>query len=62
MIAFLKGEFAYKSPALVHVDVDGVGYEVQISLNTYSQIQSPEKGHIAYLFQMQEDAHPLWIF
>ena len=31
MIAYLKGNFSYKSPALVYVDVNGVGYEVNIS-------------------------------
>ncbi|MES1217873.1 MAG: OB-fold domain-containing protein, partial [Bacteroidota bacterium] len=40
MIAYLKGDFVYKSPAIVHVDVNGVGYEVQVSLNTYSKIQT----------------------
>ena len=31
MIAYLNGKLAYKSPALVHIDVNGIGYEVQIS-------------------------------
>jgi len=44
MIAFLKGDFINKNPASVLVDVQGVGYEVQISLNTYSKIQHLEKG------------------
>ena len=39
MIAFLTGSFAHKTPSYVHIDVHGVGYEVQISLNTYSAIQ-----------------------
>lgn len=43
MIAYLKGDFVHKSPAVVHVDVNGVGYEVQISLNTYSKIQNLKK-------------------
>ena len=44
MIAYLKGDFVHKNPAVVHVEVNGVGYEVQISLNTYSKIQNLEKG------------------
>ena len=39
MIAYLKGDFVFKSPALVYVDVNGVAYEVHISLNTFSKIQ-----------------------
>ncbi len=34
MIAYLNGKLAFKSPAMVHLDVNGVGYEVQISLHT----------------------------
>ena len=39
----LQGKFTYKSPAQVYVDVNGVGYEVNISLNTYSAIQHLKK-------------------
>ncbi len=35
MIAFLRGDFVYKTPACVHIDVHGVGYEVSISLHTF---------------------------
>lgn len=62
MIAFLTGNFVYKSPALVHVEVHGVGYEVQISLNTYSKIQSLEKGSLHTWLHVKEDAHTLYGF
>jgi Holliday junction DNA helicase RuvA len=62
MIAYLKGDFVHKTPAVVHVDVNGVGYEVQISLHTYSKIQNLEKG-ILYTHQViREDAHILYGF
>ena len=35
MIAFLQGNFVQLTPAKLIVDVSGVGYEVNISLNTY---------------------------
>jgi Holliday junction DNA helicase RuvA len=44
MIAYLKGDFVHKTPAQVQVEVSGVGYEVQISLHTYSRIQGLDKG------------------
>ena len=59
MIAYLKGDFVYKSPAVVHVDVNGVGYEVFISLNTYSKIQNLEKGLLHTCLLIREDAHIL---
>jgi len=62
MIAFLRGEFAYKSPALVHMEVGGVGYELQISLNTYTNIQNLEKGVLLTYLQVREDAHILYGF
>ena len=62
MIAYLTGRFAYKSPALVYLEVQGVGYEVQISLNTYSHIQSLEEGTLFTHLLIREDAHTLYGF
>ena len=46
MYAYVEGAFTYKSPAQVYVDVNGIGYEVNISLNTYGAIQQLEKGKL----------------
>lgn len=62
MIAFLTGSFVKKTPSYVFVDVNGVGYEVQISLNTYSRIQDQEKGTLQTLLIVREDAHILFGF
>jgi len=62
MIAYLRGEFAYKSPALVHMDVSGVGYELQISLHTYSRIESLDGGILLTYLHIREDAHVLFGF
>ena len=62
MIAYLSGKFSYKTPAMVYVDVNGVGYEVNISLNTYTQIQSLNEGKLFTYLQVKEDAHTLFGF
>jgi Holliday junction DNA helicase RuvA len=62
MIAFVRGNFVYKTPALVHVDVNGVGYELHISLHTYSSIQSLDKGLLYTHLHIREDAHILYGF
>ncbi len=62
MYAYLEGKFTYKSPAQVYVDVNGVGYEVNISLNTYSDIQSLEQGRLYTHLQVKEDAHVIFGF
>jgi len=62
MYAYLEGKFTYKSPAQVYVDVNGVGYEVNISLNTYSDIQALEQGRLYTHLQVKEDAHVIFGF
>lgn len=62
MIAFLNGSYVKKTPSYVFVDVNGVGYEVQISLNTYSRIQDLEKGILQTHLIVREDAHILFGF
>lgn len=62
MIAFLEGKFVHKSPAVVLMDVQGVGYEVQISLNTWTKIQPLEKGVLHTCLLIREDAHVLYGF
>jgi len=62
MIAFLRGGFARKTPSYVHVDVNGVGYEVQISLHTYTRIQDLKEGLLHTHLIVREDAHLLFGF
>jgi holliday junction DNA helicase RuvA len=62
MFAYLDGKFVFKSPAVVHVDINGTGYEVQISLNTYSKIQNLERGILHTCLLIREDAHILYGF
>jgi holliday junction DNA helicase RuvA len=62
MIAFLTGNFIKKTPSYIFIDVGGVGYEVQISLNTYTHIQDMEKGTVQTHLIVREDAHILFGF
>lgn len=62
MIAYLSGKFSYKNPAVVYVEVQGVGYEVNISLNTYAYIQNLDAGKLYTYLQIKEDAHTLYGF
>jgi holliday junction DNA helicase RuvA len=62
MIAFVRGHFFHKTPSYVLVDVNGVGYEVQISLNTYSKIQDKTEGILQTHLIIREDAHLLFGF
>ena len=62
MIASLTGSFVIKTPSYIHIDVHGVGYEVQISLNTYSKIQDLKEGTVLTHLQIKEDGHTLFGF
>jgi Holliday junction DNA helicase RuvA len=62
MIAYLAGKFAYKNPTVVYVEANGVGYEVNISLNTYGHIQKLSEGKLFTYLQVKEDSHTLYGF
>ena len=62
MIAYLKGKLVHKEPAFVIVDVNGLGYQAQISLNTYSEIKDREDIKLFTHLHVREDAHILYGF
>jgi Holliday junction DNA helicase RuvA len=62
MIAFVRGHFAVKTPARIVVDVNGVGYELQVSLNTYSAISNKESGQLFTYLHITENAQTLFGF
>jgi Holliday junction DNA helicase RuvA len=62
MITHLEGKLVEKNPTDVVIDCNGVGYFINISLHTFSQI--PDKEHVklfTYL-QVREDSHSLYGF
>lgn len=61
MIVGLKGEVVYKEPNCVHIDVNGVVYEVFISLQTFSALPK-EKVSIFTMQIFREDAQLLFGF
>lgn len=62
MIEYLKGTLADLSPALAVVDCNGVGYGVNISLNTFSAIQGKQEVKLWITESIREDAYQLWGF
>lgn len=62
MIAFIKGRLIEKNPTHVIIDVNGVGYYIMISLNTYSTIGEEELLKLHTQLIIREDAHLLYGF
>ncbi|HEY5751453.1 MAG TPA: Holliday junction branch migration protein RuvA [Chryseolinea sp.] len=62
MIAFLKGRLVQRDPTHVIVDVNGVGYLLHISLQTFSEIKEQEHIMLHTHLSIREDAHVLFGF
>ncbi|MES2703469.1 MAG: Holliday junction branch migration protein RuvA [Bacteroidota bacterium] len=62
MFAYLEGDLVYKSPSLLYMGVNGVGYEVNITLQTYAHIQELAKCRLYTHLQVREDAWVLYGF
>ena len=62
MIAFLKGRLVQRDPTFVVDDVQGVGYQLQISLQTFSEIKEQENVMLYTHLNIREDAHVLFGF
>ncbi len=62
MIAFVRGNFVVKNPAQVIVDVNGVGYECHISLNTFSAINTKNSGQLFTYLHITENNQTLYGF
>lgn len=62
MIAHLQGRMVEKSPTEVVIDCNGVGYQVHISLHTYSLLPESESVKLYTYLQIKEDAHTLFGF
>jgi Holliday junction DNA helicase RuvA len=59
MIAYIKGKITHKSPTYIYLDVQGIGYHVNISLNTYNEIKEFDNVKLYTYLQIREDAHSL---
>jgi len=62
MITQIIGRLVEKSPTQVVIDCHGIGYEVNISLNTYSQLGDDENVKLFTHLQIREDSHTLFGF
>ena len=62
MITQIIGRLVEKSPTQVVIDCHGIGYEVNISLNTYSQLGDDENIKLFTHLQIREDSHTLFGF
>lgn len=62
MIDYIKGEVAEISPASVTLECSGIGYQMNISLNTYGALNGKSEAKLYVYESIREDAHVLFGF
>jgi len=62
MITQIKGRLVEKSPTELVIDCNGIGYLVNISLNTFSLLSDSESISLYTHLQVKEDSHTLFGF
>ena len=62
MITHLRGKLVEKSPTYVVVETNGIGYWLNISLNTFSQLPDSEAIFLFTHLSVKEDSHTLYGF
>ena len=62
MIAYIQGKLVHKDPTYVIIDVQGIGYHVNISLYTFGQLKDQERCRLHTYLHIKEDSHTLYGF
>jgi holliday junction DNA helicase RuvA len=62
MYAYISGKLIEKTPAFVIIDVHGIGYHINISLNTFAAIGNQQQVKLFTHLSVKEDAHILYGF
>ena len=62
MYSFISGTVVEKNPAYVIIDNQGIGYLINITLNTFTAIGEQEKVRLYVHLAIREDAHTLYGF
>ena len=62
MISYIDGKITLMTPTYVLLETSGIGYHVNISLNTYSQLEGKERVKLLTVLLIKEDSHTLYGF
>jgi holliday junction DNA helicase RuvA len=62
MIGYIKGNITVKTPTYIYVEASGVGYHINISLNSFSKLEGKDQALVFTHMQVREDDMSLWGF
>ena len=62
MFVFFEGKFVEITPSYIVVNCNGIGYKIEISLNSYTVFKDKSEGRVLAHLIVREDAHLLFGF
>lgn len=62
MYEFIEGVVEHANPAFVIINANGIGYHLQISINTYEQLKSLKQARVLTYLAIKEDGHYIYGF
>ena len=62
MISFIRGKKIHIDPAKIIIEVNGIGYDINISLRTYSKLKNESEVFVYTHLNIKEDSHTLYGF
>ncbi|MBN1116325.1 MAG: Holliday junction branch migration protein RuvA [Bacteroidales bacterium] len=62
MYEYIKGKITELTPAFAIIETSGIGYYINITLNTFSELQGKEECKLFLHQSIREDAHVLFGF
>ena len=62
MISFIRGKKIHIDPAKIIIEVNGIGYDINISLRTYSKLKDESEVFVYTHLNVKEDSHSLYGF
>ena len=62
MISFIRGKKIHIDPAKIIIEVNGIGYDINISHRTYSKLKDESEVFVYTHLNVKEDSHTLYGF
>lgn len=62
MYEYIDGKLVYKCPTYIVLEAAGIGYHINISLNTFSLVKDQEKCKLYTWLHVKEDGHTMYGF
>ncbi len=62
MYEFIEGSVEHANPAFVIINANGIGYHLQISVNTFEKLKTLKRARVLTHLSIKEDGHSIYGF